>query len=87
MRVLFIFTVLTLTVSAPALADPAKLAVFDFELLDTSLQGEVNGPRTDEHDRRPPLGITRNACLRNQDATRNGLLDQRCAHVHARQAN
>ena len=51
MRVLFVFTVLTLMVSAPALADPAKLAVFDFELLDTSLQGELNGPRTDEHDR------------------------------------
>jgi hypothetical protein len=25
--------------------------VFDFELIDTSLEGEVNGPRADEHDR------------------------------------
>ena len=56
MRALFIFTVLTLMISAPALADPAKLAVFDFELLDTSLQGEVNGPRTDEHDRLMRVG-------------------------------
>jgi hypothetical protein len=56
MRVLFIFNVLALMISAPALADPAKLAVFDFELLDTSLQGEVNGPRTDEHDRLMRVG-------------------------------
>jgi hypothetical protein len=37
---------------AAAHADPApKLAVFDFELLDTSLQGEVSGPRKDEQER------------------------------------
>ena len=35
----------------PARADPPKLAVFDFELLDTSLQGEMRGPQADEHDR------------------------------------
>jgi hypothetical protein len=40
-----------LTVSAPAWADPPKVAVFDFELVDTSLQGEVDGPRTDEQGR------------------------------------
>lgn len=45
-----------LMLSAPAYADPAKLAVFDFELLDTSLQGEVNGPRSDEHDRLVRVG-------------------------------
>jgi Protein of unknown function (DUF2380) len=56
MRVLFIFAALTLLFSAPARADPARLAVFDFELLDTSLQGEVNGPRTDEHDRLMRVG-------------------------------
>ncbi len=32
-------------------AGPPKLAVFDFELLDTSLQGEVYGARADERDR------------------------------------
>jgi hypothetical protein len=42
---------LMLTVGAAAHADTPKLAVFDFELLDTSLQGEVNGPRRDEQDR------------------------------------
>jgi hypothetical protein len=29
----------------------AKMAVFDFELIDTSLQGEVDGPRKDEQER------------------------------------
>jgi hypothetical protein len=38
-------------ISTPALADPPKVAAFDFELVDTSLQGEVDGPRADEHDR------------------------------------
>ena len=42
---------LTLDGSAPARADPPKAAVFDFELLDTSLQGEIDGPRRDEQQR------------------------------------
>jgi Protein of unknown function (DUF2380) len=37
--------------SSPVHADPPKVAVFDFELLDTSLQGEVVGPRADEQRR------------------------------------
>jgi hypothetical protein len=31
-----------------ARAAPSQVAVFDFELVDTSLQGEVDGPRSDE---------------------------------------
>ncbi|HEY0801956.1 MAG TPA: DUF3280 domain-containing protein [Steroidobacteraceae bacterium] len=54
MRGLFIAT--TLMVSAPARADPPKLAVFDFELVDTSLQGEVDGPRADEQARLMRVG-------------------------------
>ena len=42
---------LILAVGVPAHADTPRLAVFDFELLDTSLQGEVNGPRKDEQER------------------------------------
>ena len=38
-------------VCSAAAAEPAKVAVFDFELLDTSLQGAVNGPRPDEQKR------------------------------------
>jgi hypothetical protein len=47
---------LTLMISAPARADPPKLAVFDFELVDTSLQGEVDGPRKDEQARLMRVG-------------------------------
>jgi hypothetical protein len=59
-----------LYVSAPALAqtpsaDPPKVAVFDFELLDTSLQGEVDGARDDEKDRLKQVG----------DQLRKGLAD------------
>jgi Protein of unknown function (DUF2380) len=42
---------LMLLVSSPIHADPPKAAVFDFELLDTSLQGQVDGPRADEQRR------------------------------------
>jgi len=51
MRALFAFAALMLLVSVPARADPPRLAVFDFELLDTSLEGEMRGPQADEHDR------------------------------------
>ena len=53
MRALIVF-VLLLTPIGPApteAADPPRLAVFDLELLDTSLQGQMNGPRADEHER------------------------------------
>jgi hypothetical protein len=51
MRNLSRLIALILLVSAPAHAQPAKIAVFDFELVDTSLQGEVDGPRADEQRR------------------------------------
>jgi hypothetical protein len=46
----FVITLLLLA-SSPVHADPPKVAVFEFELLDTSLQGEVDGPRADEQRR------------------------------------
>jgi hypothetical protein len=42
---------LMLFLPVSAYADPPKAAVFDFELLDTSLQGERDGPRGDEQQR------------------------------------
>ncbi|WP_051386760.1 DUF3280 domain-containing protein [Bradyrhizobium sp. ARR65] len=51
MRAWLAAIVLALAISAPARADPPKLAVFDFELLDTSLQGQMSGPRKDEQER------------------------------------
>jgi hypothetical protein len=56
MKTLLVFVALTLLIAAPARADPPKIAVFDFELLDTSLQGEVDGPRADEQDRLAKVG-------------------------------
>src|SRR6478735_5383473 len=47
MRALICFAALLLTGSV-ALADPPKLAVFDFELIDTSLPGEFYGSRPEE---------------------------------------
>src|SRR5258705_8756459 len=51
MRALPALAVLRLLVSGPGRADPPKLAICDFELLDTSLEGEMRGPQADEHDR------------------------------------
>jgi hypothetical protein len=62
---------LTLMASAPVHADPPKVAVFDFELVDTSLQGEVNGPRTDEQDR----------LMRAGDQLRKGLAESGKFHL------
>ena len=49
----------------PARAEPPKVAVFDFELVDTSLQGEVDGPRADEQER----------LMRTGDQVRKGLAE------------
>lgn len=51
MRAIFAFVALMLLVSAPVRAEPQKLAVFNFGLLDTSLEGEMRGPQADERDR------------------------------------
>ena len=51
MRARLVVILLALTLAVLTRADPPKLAVFDFELLDTSLQGELNGPRRDERER------------------------------------
>ena len=51
MRLLGLTIALMLAIASPAPAEPVKVAVFDFELLDTSLQGAVNGPQPDEQRR------------------------------------
>jgi hypothetical protein len=50
MKALSIAAVLLMTTASAHAAEP-KVAVFDFELLDTSLDGEIKGPRADEHAR------------------------------------
>src|SRR3989337_730557 len=48
MKARWVLLALLLTVSAPARADPPRVAVFDLELLDTSLQGEVSGQKAEQ---------------------------------------
>ena len=60
--------VLIIAAAATACAQPAvlpKVAVFDFELLDTSLQGETDGARSDERER----------LLRASEQIRKGLAE------------
>ena len=47
---------LALSVSAHARAQPANTVVFDFEMVDTSLEGELQGVRTDEQARLKRVG-------------------------------
>jgi Protein of unknown function (DUF2380) len=57
MRAFVALIMLVLAGSAPLrAAEVPKVAVFDFEMIDTSLQGEVYGPRSDEQDRLKRVG-------------------------------
>ena len=47
MRVLWLVIALLLASASPARAAPRTVAVFDFDLLDTSLPGAVTGPQAD----------------------------------------
>ena len=45
---LFVMLAVALIAAVPAAADPLKTAVFDFDLIDDSQEGEMNGVRGDE---------------------------------------
>jgi hypothetical protein len=51
MRASVVFAWLLLSSASAHAAEPPKLAVFDFEMIDSSLQGEVYGKRADEQER------------------------------------
>ena len=51
MRMVCVLVAMLVMVPRMARAAPSQVAVFDFELVDTSLQGEVDGPRSDEQGR------------------------------------
>ena len=51
MRMVCVLLVMLVLLPWVARAAPSQVAVFDFELVDTSLQGEVDGPRSDEQGR------------------------------------
>jgi len=56
MRALLILVALMSNWTATHAADPPKLAVFDFEMIDTSLEGEKRGKRPDEQERLAHVG-------------------------------
>ena len=65
MRRIFLAVLCLLVSPSVARADEPKAAVFDFELIDSSLQGEKDGQRADEQAR----------LLRAGDQLRQGLSD------------
>jgi hypothetical protein len=85
MRNLSRLIALILLVSAPAHAEPAKIAVFDFELVDTSLQGEVDGPRADEQQRLREAGDQLRKAL--ADSGKFIVLDIAPVHAAAHASN
>src|SRR5258705_2426384 len=85
MRTLSRLIALILMVSAPAHAEPAKIAVFDFELVDTSLQGEVDGPRADEQRRLREAGDQLRKAL--ADSGKFIVLDIAPVHAAAHASN
>ena len=85
MRIPGFVVALMLAVLSPAHADPLKAAVFDFELLDTSLQGEVNGPRADEQRRLREAGDQLRKAL--ADSGKFIVLDIAPVHAAAHASN
>jgi hypothetical protein len=65
MRTILSAMVLMLALSSSARADAQKVVIFDFELADTSLEGEKNGPQAAEQTR----------LLSVSDQLRKGLAD------------
>ncbi len=47
---------LAVLLATPAAAETPRIAVFGFELIDTSLEGEISGPRPDEQARLIRIG-------------------------------
>jgi Protein of unknown function (DUF2380) len=65
MRMACVLVAMMVMVPLVARAAPPQVAVFDFEFIDTSLQGEVDGPRPDERGR----------LMRAGDQVRKALVD------------
>ena len=75
MRMVCVLAAMLVMVPVVARATASQVAVFDFELIDTSLQGEVDGPRPDEQGR----------LMRTGDQVRKALADA-AAHASNLQA-
>jgi len=82
----FLVLMLVLMSGTPVRAgDPPKLAVFDFEMIDTSLEGQMRGKRADEQDR-----LTRAADQLRKELGESGkfrILDIAPVNAAAHQSN
>jgi Protein of unknown function (DUF2380) len=76
---------LALVPHGPSFADPRATAVFDFELIDTSLEGAVSGPRADEQARLVRAGEQLRARLAASGLFR--LVDMAPVAAQARNSN
>jgi hypothetical protein len=78
------FMTLVLPVRASVAAE-RPVAVFDFELIDTSLDGEMNGPRADERSRLAMISRDLRARLADSHAVR--IVDIAAVDASAHAAN
>jgi Protein of unknown function (DUF2380) len=88
-KLLVVLVALMSMVGMPGHAAPSeaatKIAVFDFELIDTSLQGEVDGPRKDEQERLARAAVQLRQAL--ADSGRFQVLDIAPVSVAAHNSN
>jgi hypothetical protein len=85
MRALLTFVVLMMGWASAHAADPPRLAVFDFELVDTSLDGEFRGKRPDEQERLMRVGDQRRKEL--GESGKFWIVDISPVNVAAHQSN
>lgn len=85
MRMVCVLVAMLVMVPWMARAAPSQVAVFDFELVDTSLQGEVDGPRSDEQGRLMRAGDQVRKAL--ADSGRFTVLDMAPVNVAAHGSN
>ena len=55
-RSVVVVGILAACFASPAVAAPVRVAVFDFELIDTSLDGAMSGPKVEEAERLDRIG-------------------------------
>jgi len=55
-RLFVVWVAMLMTLGGARAAEPPRLAVFDFEMIDSSLEGEMHGKRADEQERLMHVG-------------------------------
>src|SRR6185437_2687048 len=55
-RLFVVWVAMLMTLGGARAAEPPRLAVFDFEMIDSSLEGEMHGKRSDEQARLMGVG-------------------------------